>query len=203
METRLVDRVDERRLLKAAQRGDSSAFSDLYRAHVQAVFRYIYFRVSDRDLAEDLTGDVFVRALKSLPTYTDQGKPFAAWLYRIAHARVVDYYRKTGRQPIISSIGERENIPVKQDMDATITQKQTRQQAATLLRQAIATLTNEQQQVIVLRFVEDKHLEEVAQLMGKNANAIKALQHRALRSLAGKLQRSGFPVEEILAGLSS
>lgn len=78
-----------------------------------------------------------------------------------------------------------------------------RRQAARTLREAIARLTDEQQQVIVLRFIEGHSLETTAQIMGKNANAIKALQHRALRALAGRLSRAGFDVEAILSGLSS
>lgn len=192
-----MERVDEARVLARAQQGDADAFADLYRANVQAIYRYIYHRVNDVHLAEDLTGDVFTRALKSMATYRDQGKPFVAWLYRIAHARVVDYYRMTGRRPAESDV-EAEPIPVSTDMDEGML----RRQAAKALREAIAKLTDEQQQVIVLRFIEGQRIETVADVMGKNANAIKALQHRALRALAGRLERAGFDVESILSGLS-
>jgi RNA polymerase sigma-70 factor, ECF subfamily len=192
-----VERVDEQRLLQRAQQGNSDAFARLYRANVQAIYRYIYHRVNDVHLAEDLTGDVFTRALKGIGNYRDQGKPFIAWLYRIAHARVVDYYRMTDRRPQESDV-EAEPIPVNADMDGNIL----RRQAAKALREAIASLTDEQQQVVILRFIEGQRIETVADVMGKNANAIKALQHRALRSLASRLERSGFDVESILSGLS-
>jgi RNA polymerase sigma-70 factor (ECF subfamily) len=133
-----------------------------------------------------------------MAAYQERGKPFVAWLYRIAHARVVDYYRQTSRRPVESDI-EAEPIPVGADMDRSLL----RRQAARVLREAIARLTDEQQQVIVLRFIEGHSLETTAQIMGKNANAIKALQHRALRALAGRLSRAGFDVEAILSGLSS
>jgi RNA polymerase sigma-70 factor (ECF subfamily) len=191
-------RVDEGRLIERARQGDADAFARLYRANVQAIYRYIYHRVNDTHLAEDLTGDVFVRALKGMAAYQERGKPFVAWLYRIAHARVVDYYRQTSRRPVESDI-EAEPIPVGADMDRSLL----RRQAARVLREAIARLTDEQQQVIVLRFIEGHSLETTAQIMGKNANAIKALQHRALRALAGRLSRAGFDVEAILSGLSS
>ena len=77
-----------------------------------------------------------------------------------------------------------------------------RDQAASALRTALSSLTDEQQQVIILRFIEGQNLEETAAIMGKNANAIKALQHRALRALASRLERSGFDLENILSGLS-
>ncbi|MBI5668887.1 MAG: sigma-70 family RNA polymerase sigma factor [Chloroflexi bacterium] len=193
-----VTRVDEGRLIRRARQGDADAFACLYQETVQAVYRYIYLRVNDTQLAEDMTGDVYMRALKAMGSYQEQGKPFIAWLYRIAHARVVDHYRRTDRRPVESDI-EAEPIPVSADMDHSLL----RRQAAKALREAIAQLTDEQQQVVILRFIEGHSLETAAQIMGKNANAIKALQHRALRSLAGRLARAGFDVEAILAGLSS
>jgi RNA polymerase sigma-70 factor (ECF subfamily) len=196
-EVAVLDRVEEQKLLKQAQRGNADAFSALYKAHVQTVFRYVYHRVNDVQLAEDITGDVFTRALSGLATYQDQGKPFIAWLYSIAHARVVDYYRRAGRQ---SDDGDDviERIPVTSDMDEGIL----RRQAVQALREAITSLTGEQQQVVVLRFIEGYRIERVAEVMGKNANAIKALQHRALRSLANRLQRAGLDIDAIIAGLS-
>jgi RNA polymerase sigma-70 factor (ECF subfamily) len=77
-----------------------------------------------------------------------------------------------------------------------------RRQTAKALREAIGTLTDEQQQVVILRFIEGQSIEMVADMMGKNANAIKALQHRALRTLAGRLERAGLDVESILSGLA-
>lgn len=192
-----MERAEEGRLVKRAQQGSAEAFAGLYRANMQAIFRYIYHRVNDVQLAEDLTGDVFTRALKSMRDYRDQGKPFVAWLYRIAHARVVDYYRASERRPTESDV-DAEPIPITTNMDENLL----RRQAAKALREAISTLTDEQQQVVILRFIEGHRIEMVAEIMNKKANAIKALQHRALRSLAGRLERAGFDVESILSGLS-
>jgi RNA polymerase sigma-70 factor (ECF subfamily) len=193
---RRVATVEEKRWLQAAQRGDTEAFAVLYRANVKAIFRYILMRVRDPQLAEDLTGDVFIRALKSIRNYEDQGKPFVAWLYRIAHARVVDHYRRQDRRPSEQELDD-EPIVVQTDMDANML----RRQAANALRQAIQALTPEQQQVIVLRFMEGQRLEVVAEVMGKNANAIKALQHRALKALASRLEKAGFDLDAVLAGI--
>ncbi len=193
-----MTRADEGRLVQRARRGDAEAFACLYRDTVQAIFRYISLRVNDAQLAEDLTGDVYIRALKGISAYQERGRPFIAWLYRIAHARVVDYYRQSGRRPADSDL-DAEPIPVSADLDQALL----RRQAAQALREAISKLTDDQQQVVILRFIEGQSLETTAQIMGKNANAIKALQHRALRSLAGRLSRAGFDVEAILAGLSS
>jgi len=192
-----LDRVEEKRLIRSAQNGNADAFAALYRANVQKIFRYIYYRVNNAQLAEDLTGDVFMRALEGMGKYDDRGRPFVAWLYRIAHARVVDYFRKTGKDPVETDIADTP-LPVDADLDAGLV----RRQAAQQLRRAIAALTAEQQQVIILRFIEGLRMEEVARIMGKRPNAIKALQHRALRALAGRLERSGFKIEEILSELS-
>lgn len=192
-----MNRAQEKRLLQQAQQGNHTAFADLYRENVQTIFRYVYRRVNDKQLAEDLTADVFVRAMKGLPSYRDTGKPWVAWLYRIAHARVVDHYRRQNRRPDDTDV-EATPISVTPNMDARLM----RQQAARALREAITYLTDDQQQVIILRFIEGKRIDEVALLLGKKPNAIKALQHRALRSLGSRLERSGFDIEAILGGLS-
>ena len=192
-----MERSNERRLLQQVRRGDTDAFASLYQDNVQAIFRYIAYRVNNAQLAEDLTGDVFIRALKSISTYEDQGKPFLAWLYRIAHARVVDHYRQTNRRPEAATL-EEQPIEAPGDMDASLI----RRQAAKVLREAIADLTEDQQQVIILRFIEGQRIEMVAEQMGKQANAIKQLQHRALHALAARLERAGFDIETVLAGMA-
>ena len=192
-----MERVNEQRLLQRLRLGDTEAFAGLYRANAQAVYRYIAFRVNDTRLAEDLAGDVFIRALKGIGSYQDQGKPFIAWLYRIAHARVVDHYRQQDRRPASTSLDD-EPLEASGDMDANLLQRQ----ASSILREAISDLTDDQQQVIILRFIEGQRIEMVAQQMGKNANAIKALQHRALHALAVRLERAGFDIETVLAGMA-
>lgn len=191
-----MDRVEEQRLIQQAQAGSSDAFATLYREHVQIIFRYIYYRTRDEHLAEDLTADVFTKVLEGLASYTDQGKPFVAWLYRIAHARVVDYYRRRDRRPASTNVDEA-NLAITPDMDTDLM----KQHASDALLSAMDSLTVEQQQVIVLRFIEGLPIEAVAEQLGKKGNAIKALQFRAVRSLASHLERSGFDVDSILAGL--
>ncbi|MBZ0298447.1 MAG: sigma-70 family RNA polymerase sigma factor [Anaerolineae bacterium] len=192
-----MDRAEEGRLLRQAQRGDADAFAALYREHVQVIYRYIVHRVGDHHLAEDLTADVFTKALQGLDRYREQGKPLVAWLYRIARARVIDHYRRTSRRPVESDV-EAEPLPFDADLDTPMV----RREAARVLRAAIAELTEDQQQVVILRFVEGYRVEAIASLMGKQPNAIKALQHRALRTLANRLARAGFDIESVLAGIS-
>lgn len=191
-----MDRVEEQRLIQQAQDGVSESFAVLYREHVQPIYRYIYYRTHDKQLAEDLTADVFTKVVEGLPRYVDRGKPFIAWLYRIAHARVVDHYRRQDRRPTSTNV-EDANLSVTPDMDSDLV----KEHASQALMSAIQSLTSDQQQVIILRFIEGLPIESVATQLGKKGNAIKALQYRAVRSLASYLERSGFDAESILAGL--
>ncbi|MCU0482640.1 MAG: sigma-70 family RNA polymerase sigma factor [Anaerolineae bacterium] len=194
-----VNRVEEQRLVKLAQNGHTDAFAQLYRANVQLVFRYLYYRLNDVQLAEDFTADVFTRAFKDMKSYQDMGKPLMAWLYRIAHARLVDYYRQSGRRGIDGELDEAIQVQSSPEgADANLLRKQ----MAQALHQAIAQLIPSQQQVVLLRFIEEKNLEETALIMDKKANAIKALQHRALKTLGQILKQMGFDSDEFLAGLS-
>lgn len=194
-----MKRVEEQRIVQLAKTGNAQAFAQLYRTHVQAIFRYMYYRLNDIHLAEDMTADVFTHALKDLPNYQDMGKPFLAWLYRIAHARLVDYYRKIGRRGTEDELDD--SITVQQiDEHADI--QLLRRQMAQALHYAISKLIPSQQQVVVLRFIEEKSLEETALIMDKKVNAIKALQHRALKTLAQLLKQMGFDSDEFLSGLS-
>jgi len=150
----------------------------LYRRYADRIYRYVYSRVKDASAAEDLTAEVFLRALESLPHYQPTGAPFRAWLYRIAHARTVDYWRRQQRrqeQPL------EESLPAHGPQPEEVVSLQTEwDRALTLLSQ----LTDDQQQVIILRFVEGLELAEIAAMMEKTVGAVKALQYRALASLA-------------------
>lgn len=192
-----MDRAEEKRLLALAKQGDEEAFAMLYRTNVQTIFRYVYHRTGDVQIAEDLTADVFVRAVRGLASYAEQGKPLVAWLYRIANARVVDHYRKQNRRPGDGDL-DAQPIAVHQDMDVDML----RTQASSALKVAIQQLTSEQQHVIVLRFLEGRSIEHVARLVGKTPNAVKAMQHRALRALAKRLIAAGFEPGVVMAGLS-
>jgi len=168
---------DETSLIERAKRYDQKAISALYKRHAQSIYRYIYYRVGDVNVAEDLTADVFLRALEGLPGFTYRGIPFLAWLHRIAHARVMDYFRQQAR---------REFLPLDERLVATEKGLQAMLEARLdheELQSAIAQLTTDQQQVIILKFVEGLSNAEVARILGKSEGAVKSLQHRALNSL--------------------
>jgi RNA polymerase sigma-70 factor, ECF subfamily len=186
-----VDRKREQGLIQLAQRGDSQAFAELYNAYVDNIYRYIFYRVNVAAVAEDLTADVFMHALEGLPNYQDRSVSLLAWLYRIAHARLVDYYRRTERAGPHENIDEIE-LGFEEDLDSPImTLHQTDH-----IQAALRTLTGEQQQVIILRFMEGHSLEKTAELLGKTTGAIKSMQLRALNALSRALERQGFKPQD-------
>jgi RNA polymerase sigma-70 factor (ECF subfamily) len=173
-----MQQVDVRRLIQRAIAYDEEALTALYRHYADLIYRYIYYRVGDPTVAEDLLGDVFVRVLQDLPTYRDTGAPFEAWLYRIAHARVVDYHR---RQKVRQTVPLDDRLPAAEEANpqAQISQLDESRQ----IWNAFNRLTGEQQQVISLRFIAGYSSAQVAQALDKTEGAVKALQHRALAAL--------------------
>ena len=168
---------DERRLVKRAKSGDADAFAILYDAYVDRIYRYIFFRVSDDVAAEDLTSQVFLKAWESLDRYRVSRSPYLALLYTIARNLVIDYYRtKKETVSIDTMVQVRANGP---DPDEEV-QNRFDVQA---IREALQFLTEEQQQVLSLRFIAGMSTEDVARLMNKREGAIRALQMRALQAL--------------------
>lgn len=181
------ERDEEARLIQRAQQGDEKAISELYRRHVDVVYRYIWARVRDETIAEDLTAQVFLKALEGLPTYQDTGKPFLAWLYRIAYARTVDHWRQQERRV---EVPLDEALPTGEPRPGALLEAQDDWMMAIDL---LAQLTDDQQAVLMLRFIGEMSLAQVAETLGKTLGATKAVQHRALASLARMLQDQGGP----------
>lgn len=176
---------EEARLAQAAKEGSGEAFARLYELYFERVYRYVLVRVGNPAQAEDLAGDVFIRAFEALKSYAWRGVPFSAWLFRIAHNRVVDHHRKeAGREPVyldgpVSFEGDdpHDAVVLKMNIEAALG--------------ALEELTNSQRQVIALRFASGLSIAETAKAMGKNEGAIKALQHSAIRALRRVLERRG------------
>ncbi len=169
---------NEPKLVVRAIKGDSDAFSILYGYYLDAIYRYIFVRIGNAVEAEDLTEDVFVRAWEALPNYRPTQHPFKSWLYRIAHNLIVDHHRK--RKPVglvdeeIQSDASMVSLPeeiVELNQDAHV------------LAEAVRQLGEEEQLVVVLRFVEGLSHREVAEVIGKSEAASRVIQHRALLAL--------------------
>jgi RNA polymerase sigma-70 factor (ECF subfamily) len=164
-------------VIERARTGDRAAFGELYDTHVDAVYRYVLYRVREPSDAEDLTSEVFTRAFANIHRYRWQGKSFLAWLYTIARNAVTD--RRRRERPTVDlddAYGVAEEGPTAHD-------RAVRGEQVDALRGAVKHLTSEQQEGLVLRFVENMSSRQVAKVLGKNEGAIRALQFRALGRL--------------------
>ncbi|MDX1990970.1 MAG: sigma-70 family RNA polymerase sigma factor [bacterium] len=168
-------------LIQRAQQGDEAAIGSLYERCAPLIYRYIYYRVSTTEDAEDLTAEVFKRMLEGLPRYRHTGAPFEAWLYRIAAARVVDFRRRQKRRPVIQLAETLEDSKPKPE-EQVVQRLEVEE-----LRRALRQLNDEQQTILLLRFVERKSHQEVADILGKSMTAVKSAQHRALVLLVSAL----------------
>lgn len=182
----LTDREHDemRSLVLRAKTGDSEAFGLLYDHYLELVYRYVYFRVGSHALAEDLTSETFLRALRGITDFTWQGRDFGAWLVTIARNLVTDHY-KSGRNRLEVTTAEILDTPLDGPHipeNAVVTNMVNEH-----VMQAIKQLGAEQQECVVLRFLHGMSLAETAMIMGKKAGAIKALQFRAIRALARAL----------------
>ncbi len=177
--------MDDSPLIRRAQQGDMDAIAALYDRYHQAVFTYLALRLNDDDLAADLTGEVFVRMVQHLPRFQARGKPLLAWLYTVARNLLAEHHRQQGKMP-----HSEKSIDLLSHQETPLRQTETHL-AAECLQNALQTLTPEQQEVIILRFVEERRLSDVAALLEKTTGAVKALQHRALAALRRAIEKAG------------
>ena len=175
--------TDEEKLVLKARELDPQAWSHIFDRHYGSVYAYVCRRVGSPPLAEDLTASVFVRALEGIGKYKYRGIPLAAWLMSITRNLVIDHFRRAGRspqEPLDLELISKEPSPEQVAEQAVLREQ---------LRGALEHLTEEQRQVVVLRFVDGLSSQEVSHLLDKPEGAIRALQHRALASLRRFLQR--------------
>ena len=169
-------------LVRRAQCGDREAFSELYALYCSKVYAYVLRHVnSEVEVAQDLTADVFVKAMEHVGTYRFQDVPFSAWLYRIAHNRVIDHYR---RAPKLRPVSFEEEPLAKKATSLDISLLLSRK----VLHDAICLLTPEQRDVIVLRLIRNQSVAETARALRRSEDAVKQLQRRALAALERILQ---------------
>jgi RNA polymerase sigma-70 factor (ECF subfamily) len=168
-------------LVTAAQAGDGEAFGQLYDTYVDVVHRYIAYRVNNHALAEDLTSETFLKALRRISSYTWQGRDFGAWLVTIARNLIADHF-KSSRYKLELSTADLVESGAERSSDSPENEVLTGITNATLL-DAVKRLGAEQQECIVLRFLQGMSVAETAAVLGKNENAVKALQYRAVKAL--------------------
>ncbi|MBM4443748.1 MAG: sigma-70 family RNA polymerase sigma factor [Chloroflexi bacterium] len=172
----------EEELVRRAQMRDPAAFGQLYEEHFDRIYRYIVLRVRNQADAEDLTQQVFLKALEHIGSYRHRGMPFASWLFRIAHNQVVDHWKKKSREKVklLTQDEMAEAGALSGDDPADLAERKV---GLEQLAAACERLSDGQREVISLRFAGGLSVAETAKVMGKREGAVKVLQHAALKKL--------------------
>ena len=178
--------AEERRLIEAAQR-DPARFGELYENYFALVYTFVARRMGNRTEVEDMTAEVFRKALQSLPRFKWTGAPFAAWLFRIASNMIADRAKRAAREGKVANDkdGSEPHSPQPQLVDLESSER-----SAALFR-LVGELAKDQRRVLVLRFAEEKSIREIAIALGRSEGAVKQLQFRALENLRGKITTEG------------
>ena len=169
--------LEEWALVRRAQDHDEAALEALYQTYYPKIYNYAFLQMGDVQAAEDLASDVMLKMIESLHTYRLKGLPFGAWVYRIARNRLIDLHRRRRRR------GE---VDLSETLDSSLANPQVLAERALergQLQVALKHLTDEQRQVIVLKFIQGFDNRSVGRIMGRSEGAIKSLQHRAMASL--------------------
>ncbi|NEK58221.1 sigma-70 family RNA polymerase sigma factor [Geodermatophilus sabuli] len=170
-------------LVRRAQEGDAEAFGRIYDHYVTMVHRYARHRVGDRALAEDVTSETFVRALRRIDSLSFQGRDVGAWLVTIARNIIIDQGKSSRYRLEVSTADMRDADQATEGPEDAVVTRLANEELLSCIRQ----LGGEQQECVSLRFLQDLSVAETAEVMGKTEGAVKALQHRAVRRLADLL----------------
>lgn len=181
-----LNEQSEEELLNAAMKYNEAALGELYDRYETKIYTYIYRRTGDEVLAEDMTAQVFMKMLQAIRDEKAWHSSFSGWLYRIAHNLVIDYYRQRDRHGQVSL----DDNPTLTDENDNPVENVAAQMEAEQVRFAMRQLTDEQAEVLSLRFLEGYTIQEVAVMMDKSEGAIKALQYRAVATLRQLLEYS-------------
>jgi len=177
---RSPEQAEERLLVEAAQK-DPTRFAELYEINFERVYAFVARRVCDRDAAEDLTSEVFHKALSNLRRFEWRGAPFASWLLRIAANAIADRAGRAGKELAVEDPPE-----LGKEASALVDLEEVERRAR--LFRLVDELPDDQRRVIALRFAEEKSIREIAEELGRTEGAVKQLQFRALQSLRVKIE---------------
>ncbi len=173
-------------LVKKSQKGDQDAFSVLYDFFVDRIYKYIYYRVNEEDV-EDLVEMVFLKVWENIKQYKFKKKSFSAWIFRIAHNLVVDYYRANKNKETFElseflSDENRQHNPIKKTQQILDRE---------VLRVAISKLNKSYQEIITYKFINELSNKEISKILKKTEGSLRILQHRALKALKDELEKMG------------
>ncbi len=171
------------KLVRQAKNGDSEAFGAIYDLLLDRIYRFVFFRVGRREDAEDITEAVFLKAWQALGAYKESGVPFEAWLFRITRNAVIDHWRTKKQTVSIEAFGDIEDshhlLP-----DETVDRKSQIDQ----IHKSLRRIKSSYQEIIVLKFFEDKDNKEISSILGKPEDHVRVLQSRAIRALKKVLE---------------
>mgnify|MGYP000936037255 FL=1 len=182
-----LEQLDDHELVEHS-RTDSSVFGVLYERHVSRIYNYVFHRVGNVHDAEDLTSRVFYSAYSHLASYREQGVPFTAWLYRIAHNLLANWHRDRSRRPVISLDDIILSSPAHEHPEPMAEQHESARQ----LNAAIRNLDAERRELVFLKATGEFSNAEIGKILGKSEGAIKSLYHRTLLALRKELENKGF-----------
>lgn len=164
-----------KRLIKRAKNGDQDAFGEIYTLFLKQIFRYIYFSTRNYELAQDLTQNTFFKAWRALPSISISRGSFRAFLFTIARNLIIDWTRRKKELPLETI----ENFPSFEDPEEDVVRKEVRE----IVLQALSKLTEDERQLITLRFFEELEYGEIAKVVGKREGAVRVSTHRILKKL--------------------
>jgi RNA polymerase sigma-70 factor (ECF subfamily) len=176
--------IDDMELVKQAQSGSVTAVGELYDRHRSRIFRYIRFKTGNKQIAQDLASEVFLRMVDHLPNFQPRGVPFSAWLYRIAQNLIIKQGQRASKYPnvplvLADNAGQNGNNP------ALVVEQQLEME---WVWQGLENLNESQREVIILRFIAGLSLKETAEALEKTVAAVKTLQHRGILTLQTTLK---------------
>ena len=182
-----LENLEEKLILKRALNGEKEAFAEIYDFYVVRIFRFVYLKTSSKETAEDITSDTFLRCWKYIKEKSESGKKeiiknnkIGSFLYRIARNLIIDHYRRKKNMTVEITEEEQETIvDHKQDILAEISKKQEIEE----LREALGHLKDDYQEILILRYVEDLSMKEIAEITEKKEGAIRVQLHRATKTL--------------------
>lgn len=177
----------EIKYIKEAQKGGKEAFARLYDHYLPRIYRFVLLKVNNKAEAEDLTHEVFMNSWQNLKTYTPREFPFSSWLYRIARNEVIDFYR-THKSNIRLDLIEESNLGVDEEENLNLDLDQAIDLEG--VKKLIQYLKPEQQDVIIMRFIEDLSHEEISAALNKSTGAVRLIQHRAINALKELIKKN-------------
>lgn len=192
---------DERSLIRQAK-VDTNAFGPLYDRYYARVYTYLYRRCGHDTLAEDLTADTFLKAMRGMPSYKNGKAPFLGWLYRIAHNCLISHYRKEKVRELFG-INQRKDKEIGSPAKPNTIQAMDMDIAGHRISDLISLLNSRDQFILSLRYFEDVSIKDIAAIMGTSVTAARTNLHRALQRLRTKIQREAPELESLIDGRAS